>query len=141
MEQQWGSNLSPNAVSMVHTKLELDLQDVSGELDMTIQVLDGMKNLGFSDMMAANGDYDRPAYSHKNPEEVVTDYLTKVFLRLEEVVEGFTDAFRRHVATDIVVTVPTVSHRVTITAVGSHMPGLVIHGHEFDLPCTHQGRI
>lgn len=111
MEQQWGSNLSPNAVSMVHTKLELGLQDVLGELDMTVQVLDGMKNLSFANMMAANGDYDRPAYSHKNPEEVVTDYLSKVFLRLEEVVEGFTDAFRRHVATDVVVTVPTVGRR------------------------------
>jgi hypothetical protein len=108
-EQQWGSNLSPAAVSMVHTKLELELQDVLGELDMTIQVLDGMKNLSFADMMASNGTSDRPAYSHKAPEEIVTDYLSKVFLRLEEVVEGFTDAFRRHVATELVVTVPTVS--------------------------------
>jgi hypothetical protein len=109
MEEQWGSSLSPNAVSMVHTKLELGMQDVLGELDMTLQVLDGMKNLSFADMMAANGDYDRPAYSHKAPEEIVTDYLTKVFLRLEEAVEDFTDAFRIHTATDIVVTVPTVS--------------------------------
>ncbi|KAH8727125.1 hypothetical protein GQ44DRAFT_725417 [Phaeosphaeriaceae sp. PMI808] len=107
MEQQWGSSLSPNAVSMVHTKLELGMQDVLGELDMTIQVLDGMKNLSFADMMASNGDHDRPAYSHKAPEEIVTDYLTKVFIRLDEVVEEFTDAFRRHTATDLVVTVPT----------------------------------
>ncbi|KAH7085513.1 hypothetical protein BKA63DRAFT_598156 [Paraphoma chrysanthemicola] len=106
-EQQWGSSLSPDAVSMVHTKLELGMQDVLGELDMTLQVLDGMKNLSFADMMVANGNLDRPAYSHKAPEEIVTDYLTKVFERLDEAVEEFTDAFRRHTATDLVVTVPT----------------------------------
>jgi molecular chaperone DnaK (HSP70) len=109
MEQQWGSSLSPKAVSMVHTKLELGIQDVLGELDMTIQVLDGMKNLNFREMMAANTDQDRPAYSQKSPEEIVTDYLTKVFRRLDEAVEEFTDAFRRHTTTDLVVTVPTAS--------------------------------
>jgi hypothetical protein len=108
MEQQWGSDLSPNAVSMVHTKLELGLQDVMGELDMTLQVLDGMKDLSFADMMAANENNSRPAYSHKAPEEIVTDYLTKVFKRLDEAVDEFTDAFRRHTTTDLVVTVPTV---------------------------------
>jgi hypothetical protein len=84
MEQQWGSNLSENAVSMVHTKLELGVQDVLGELDMTLQVLDGMKNL----------------------------YLTKIFKRfyeaVEDSVEDFTAAFKRNTATDLVVTVPTV---------------------------------
>lgn len=107
MEQQWGSNLSPNAVAMVHTKLELGLQDVLGELDLTIQVLDGMKNLSFDDMMTSVDDRGRPAYSHKSPEEIVTDYLTKVFKRFDEAVGEFTDAFRRNTATDLVVTVPT----------------------------------
>ena len=109
MEQQWGGDLSPNAVSMVHTKLELGMQDVLGELDMTIQVLDGMKNLSFMDMMAATNEHDRPAYSEKAPEEIVSDYLTKVYGVLDDVVdEKFTDAFRKLTATDLVVTVPTV---------------------------------
>jgi hypothetical protein len=108
MEQQWGSSLSPAAVSMVHTKLELEIQDVLGELDLTIQVLDGMKNLSSLDPTAANTNYDRPAYSHKSPEDIVTDYLAKVFRRLDEAVEKFTDAFKRHTATDLVVTIPTV---------------------------------
>jgi hypothetical protein len=115
MEQQWGSNLSANAVSMVHTKLELGIQDVLGELDMTLQVLDGMKNLSFADMMAANDDHGLPAYSHKTPEEIVTDYLTKVFKRfyeaVEDSVEDFTAAFKRNTATDLIVTVPTVCHK------------------------------
>ncbi|CAO2656251.1 Nn.00g050540.m01.CDS01 [Neocucurbitaria sp. VM-36] len=104
MEQQWGSSLSPQAVSMVHTKLELGIQKLQGELDMTLQVLDGMKDLDFSRMMTANGI---PAYSHKSPEEIVTDYLAKVFEYLDLTVNNFNEAFRRHTATDIVVTVPT----------------------------------
>jgi hypothetical protein len=108
MEQQWGSDFSPDAILMLHTKLELGLQDVMGELDMTLQVLEGMKDLSFSDMMAANKNNSRPAYSHKAPEEIVTDYLTKVFKRLDEALEEFTDAFRRHTTTDLVVTVPAV---------------------------------
>jgi hypothetical protein len=117
MEQQWGSDLSPNAVSMVHTKLELGLQDVMGELDMTLQVLDGMKDLSFADMMAANENNSRPAYSHKAPEDIVTDYLTKVFKRLDDAVDEFTDAFRRHTTTDLVVTIPTVCEQATIILV------------------------
>jgi molecular chaperone DnaK (HSP70) len=108
LEQQWGSNLSPSAVSMVHTKLELGVQDVIGELDMTIQVLDGMKNLSFADMMAANDDHNRPAYTDKSPEDIVTDYLTKVFAHLDESVRVFNNAFKRQTVTDLVVTVPTV---------------------------------
>jgi hypothetical protein len=118
MEQQWGSDLSPGAVSMVHTKLELGIQDVLGELDMTLQVLDGMKDLSFAAMMAANENNSRPAYSHKTPEEIVTDYLTKVFReafrRLEEAVDEFTDAFRHHTMTDLVVTVPTVCNQIDV---------------------------
>ncbi|KAF2127870.1 hypothetical protein P153DRAFT_432314 [Dothidotthia symphoricarpi CBS 119687] len=106
-EQQWGSNLSADAVSMVHTKLELGLQDVLGELDMTLQVLDGMMDLNFDAMMMSRGNQDLPPYSHKSPEAIVTDYLTKVFEWLEQEVEKFGSVLRKHTATDIVVTVPT----------------------------------
>ncbi|KAF2827326.1 actin-like ATPase domain-containing protein, partial [Ophiobolus disseminans] len=108
MEQQWGADLSPNAVSMVHTKLELGMQNVLGELDMTIQVLDGMKNLSFVDMMATSLGHGRPAYSEKAPEDIVSDYLTKVYGVLDDYMdENFTNAFRKLTATDLVVTVPT----------------------------------
>lgn len=78
-----------------------------GELDLTIQVLDGMKNLDFSRMMVAKGI---PAYSHKSPEEIVTDYLEKIFQYLDQTVNKFTKAFRNNTTTDIVVTIPTVSN-------------------------------
>lgn len=106
-EQQWGSSLSQDAVAMVHTKLELEIQDVLGELDMTLQVLDGMNNLNFDIDFMGRGSQDLPPYSHKSPEEIVTDYLTRVFQWLEQEVEKFDTVMRKHTATDIVVTVPT----------------------------------
>jgi hypothetical protein len=94
---------------MVHTKLELGLQSTLGELDMTLQVLDGMANLNFDEMLMNRGSHDIPAYSHKSPEEIVTDYLEKVFQYLEQEVDRFGPIARKHTATDLVVTVPTVS--------------------------------
>jgi len=49
-EQQWGADLSPNAVAMVHTKLALDIGDTSEELDLILDALDGMKNLQFQNV-------------------------------------------------------------------------------------------
>ncbi|KAJ8111356.1 hypothetical protein OPT61_g6033 [Boeremia exigua] len=106
-EQQWGSSLSPDAVTMVHTKLELGIQNVAGELDMTLQLLDGVNNLDFNIDFMGKGSQDLPPYSHKNPEEIVTDYLRRVFQWLEQEVERFDAVLRKHIATDIVVTIPT----------------------------------
>ncbi|KAF1828846.1 hypothetical protein BDW02DRAFT_200221 [Decorospora gaudefroyi] len=107
-EQQWGKSLSADAVTMVHTKLELGLEDLMGELDMTLQVLDGMKNLNFDKMMLSKGENDLPPYSHKSPEEIVTDYLKKMFAYVKmEVRVDENDVFAKHVPTDIVVTIPT----------------------------------
>lgn len=106
-EQQWGSSLSSEAVAMVHTKLELGLQNVLGELDMTLQILDGMKNLDFDEVLMSRGNEELPPYSHKSPEAIVTDYLTKVFKWLEQDIQRFDAVLRKHLATDIVVTIPT----------------------------------
>src|SRR4051794_30902429 len=47
-ELQWGASLSPEATTMINTKLELDLLDnKSEELELIIQALDGMDNLNF----------------------------------------------------------------------------------------------
>jgi hypothetical protein len=109
-DYEWGGALSDDSISMVHTKLELGLQSTLGELDMTLQVLDGMSDLNFDKMLSTIRSYDDvPAYSHKNPEEIVTDYLGKVFQRLEMEVDQFGPIARKHTATDLVVTVPTVS--------------------------------
>ena len=117
-DPEWGGGLSENAVSMVHTKLELGLQKLLGELDMTLQVLDGMKNLEYLDTLLSDDNHDRPAYSHKSPEDIVTDYLSKVFQYLEQEVEQFGPMARKHTTTDLVVTVPTVCihHEASIPA-------------------------
>ena len=113
-DYEWGDGLSKDAVSMVYTKLELGMQKVLGEMDLTLQVLEGMKNLNFDEMFRSQGGRDIPAYSDKSPEEIVTDYLTKVFQRLEQEVDRFGKMARKHTATDLVVTVPTVSSHIIL---------------------------
>src|SRR6187431_1148701 len=44
-EQQWGIDLSDNAVAMVYTKMELESRSVLSELDLAVRALEGMKNL------------------------------------------------------------------------------------------------
>jgi hypothetical protein len=105
MEQQWGSDLSEDAVTMIHTKLELDIQDVAGELDLLIQAMEGMKDLSFQNL---RGVGVLPAYTDKSAEQVVTEYLSKVFEYLSEVILNFSKELRDQVPVDIVVTVPTV---------------------------------
>ncbi|KAF2473069.1 actin-like ATPase domain-containing protein [Lindgomyces ingoldianus] len=106
-EAQWGSDLSPGAVTMVHTKLELVVGNVSEELDLLLQSLEGTKNLNFQHVRTSTGLRGNPEYPHKSPEEIVTEYLTKVFEYLEKVVKDFSEVLRRTISTDIVITVPT----------------------------------
>ncbi|KAJ9663048.1 hypothetical protein H2198_001040 [Neophaeococcomyces mojaviensis] len=74
-EEQWGTDISENAVTMVNTKLELEVQDKKlDELELTLQVLEGTGNLAFEYVKKSGG---HPAYTWKTPTEIVTDYLTK----------------------------------------------------------------
>lgn len=101
--QQWGTSLSPEAVTMVNTKLELDNQDSKlDELDLIIQVLDGMKNLSFDHVIASKG---YPEYTWKVPQDIVSDYLGKVFHYLQKEVADFMEA---QIPVDLVLTVPVV---------------------------------
>jgi hypothetical protein len=105
-EQQWGSSLSPDAVTMVNTKMELDVQDNKlDELELILQVLDGTRNLEF-DAVKKSGGY--PEYPGKNPEEIVTDYMTKVFQHLNQSFELFGSHLKAQLQVDIVITVPLV---------------------------------
>lgn len=104
-EQQWGARLSPDAIAMVHTKLELDYQDVPGELDLILESLDGMQNLNFELIKASGGE---PSYTYKSAEQIVTDYLRKVFEYLLQSVIVMMEPLRNTMSTDIVVTIPTV---------------------------------
>jgi hypothetical protein len=110
-EQQWGSSLSQNAVAMVNTKLKLDIHDVSEELDMIIQALDGMKNLDFNHI-AING---LPDFTWKGAEDIVTDFLERVHTYVMEAVDKFSEELRIRIPVDIVLTVPTVSSPVIFT--------------------------
>lgn len=104
-EQQWGARISADAIAMVHTKLELDFQPVIGELDLILESLDGMRNLDFTQIKETGG---HPPYTYKSAEQIVTDYLTKIFEWLLQAVKKMTKTLRDTISTDIVVTIPTV---------------------------------
>src|SRR5207248_8787588 len=97
-EQQWGESLSPEAVAMVQTKLELDVHDTSEELDLILEALDGMGNLHFQYVRDSGG---LPQYTWKRPEEIVEDYLTKVFDSVLEAMERFPEELRARIPVDI----------------------------------------
>lgn len=104
-EQQFGASLSPDAVAMINTKLELEAQDTRlDELDLIIQVLEGTKNLDFEHVKRAHG---YPGYTWKVPEDIVTDYLTKAFEHFERATEYLTE-IKTNVPVDIIITVPVV---------------------------------
>ena len=115
-EQQWGKDLSSNAIALIHTKLQLDVDSVSGELDFILQALDGMKNLNF-DAVFADGGF--PGYPEKSPEQIVQYYLTKFFhgglsnLRTNGV-EEFSQRSLSDTPTDIVIAHPAVRGNSTL---------------------------
>lgn len=107
-EAQWGSDIAENSTTMVNTKLELQPQDSRfEELDLTFHALKGMGFLSF-DNIRQNGP--EPAYTSKEPQDIITDYLTKI-----------SECYRRAgkvdrlasvtTSIDIVVTVPVVCRR------------------------------
>lgn len=102
-EQQWGASLSPDAIAMINTKLELDLQDnKSEELDLILQALEGMDDLNFEHVKMSKG---YPSYTWKGPEDIVADYLEKVFQCVPAALNLPTEYLDR-IPVDIVVTVP-----------------------------------
>jgi len=103
---QWGANINPSAVTMVNTKLELDVQDNKiEELELLLQVLDGTRNLKFEYVKNSKGD---PDYTCRDPEVIVTDYLTEVFKVLQQTFQDSGSHVMGHIPVDIVITVPVV---------------------------------
>lgn len=124
-EEQFGASLSPDAVAMINTKLELEAQDTRlDELDLIIQVLEGTKDLNFEHVKRAQG---YPGYTWKAPEDIVTDYLTKVFEHFERATDYLTE-IKNYVPVDIMITVPVVclesSHASRIASSLRHRNGL-----------------
>ena len=104
-EAQWGTDISKDAVTMVNTKLELELQaSLFDELDLTLNVLKGTGSLAFEHLRQVSSD---PAYTCKSPTDIVTNYLTKIFdcVRNEIAIDALA-----HTKTpvDVVITVPPV---------------------------------
>ena len=110
MQRQWGYDLSHGAVAMIQTKLELDVQDISHELELIIQNLDGMNNLETAHIMRSGGSLD---FTYMSAEDVVTEYLSRVFEQVLSAVEKFSKPFLETTSVDVVVTVPTVSTYLT----------------------------
>jgi molecular chaperone DnaK (HSP70) len=106
-EQQWGKSLGPDSVAMINTKLELDVQDnKTDELELILAALEGMGNLNFQQVRASRG---YPEYTGKSAEEIVTDFLSKIYQVVDREMNQFGTALRAQLPVDIVITVPVVS--------------------------------
>jgi len=141
-EEQWGESLSHDAMTMINTKLELEVQDnKSGELELILQALEGMGNLRFEHVKAARGC---PEYTWKSPEEIVTDYLIKVFQCVDREVEKFSPLLKARIPVDIVITVPVVSVEAFNLCANSLLIfalAMVLSGEELDAPSRQSGRV
>ena len=69
-----------------------------------------MHNLHFQYVKAAGS---LPSYTHKGPEEIVENYLTKVFDCVIEAVD-LPEELRARIPVDIVVTIPAVCHCIAL---------------------------
>ncbi|ORY13860.1 hypothetical protein BCR34DRAFT_253204 [Clohesyomyces aquaticus] len=102
-EQQFGSSLSPEAVAMINTKLELDVQDTRlDELDLILQVLEGVKDLKFDNVKRAQG---LPGYTWKAPQKIVADYLEKAFVHFKRATD-YLAGIKNRIPVDVIITVP-----------------------------------
>ena len=118
-EQQWGLDISADAVVMVNTKLELDLQDnLADELDLILRSLDGMSNLTFEHIRQSEGDIE---YTPKSPADVVADYLEKVFEHLDKEMDWFGAELKAKLPVDIVITVPVVGFSADLPSKLQHL--------------------
>jgi hypothetical protein len=130
-EQQWGHSLSPGAVTMINTKLELDVQDNKiDELEALIQFLKGTRNLSFDYIKAAQGHAE---YTSRKPEEIVQDYLAKIFPYVDQAISERLAHLRIKMPVDIVITVPVVSLFITSAGVATNEKvEMVLQGKKFN---------
>ncbi|KAL5328743.1 hypothetical protein ACEPPN_002247 [Leptodophora sp. 'Broadleaf-Isolate-01'] len=102
-ERQWGSDLSPQAIAMLHTKLQLEVYHTTAELGFISNALDLLGNINFQYIKDSG---NAPNYLDKEPEQIIQDYLTKVVEHLFQDVRYFTPALIALMPVDIVATVP-----------------------------------
>jgi hypothetical protein len=106
--QQWGYDISPGALRLRWTKLELEKQDRVAELDHILRALNGMKDLNFHQIAMSRGLPDYPA---KEPSGIISDYLSLVREHVIEadIVPVLGMEYFQRTPIDLVVTCPTVS--------------------------------
>lgn len=76
LDQQWGASISDDAVTMVNTKMELDVQENRiDELELILQVLEGTCNLDFDNVKKSRG---YPEYTWKDPVSSLCSYALYV---------------------------------------------------------------
>jgi hypothetical protein len=92
-------------VVVKNTKRELDVsRNRVDELELILQTLEKANNLDFENVKNSNGD---PSLL-KEPVEIVTDYLTKVYEYVSDSFKFLGSNLRAKIEVDIVVTVPVV---------------------------------
>lgn len=104
LDQQWGASISEDAVVLKNVKKELDVPSRVAELEFKLQTSKQAINLDFENVTKSNGD---PPL-RKTPEQIVTDYLAKVFQYLKDPFEFLGQHLKSKIPVDIVVTVPVV---------------------------------
>jgi hypothetical protein len=106
---QWGGDFAPGSLKLVWTKLDLDRQERSEELNMILNALVGTNNLDFDLIQQSQG---LPSYPAKDPVDIVADYLEKVRERLwHHLSQTYPPAVLEATRIDLVFTVPAVCSR------------------------------
>jgi hypothetical protein len=105
-EHQWGSDLSADAICMVHQKLELGIGTSSTELDLLLKTMEGVAGLNFNSLKAAA---PIPEYPTHLPEQIVTDYIEHAFGAVIAFInKEYTSTFIQTTPVDVVMTMPAV---------------------------------
>lgn len=138
-ERQWGADLSPEAVIHKNMKLQLDVQPKRLDgLELTLEVLEGAGNLSIEHVKRSNQD---PAYAHKPPTTIVTDYLTRVFECAWKLIDERSQFGTKKPPVDVVVTVPVVRTGFYETWLRhANETGMVLSSKQCDLQGTQTGR-
>jgi hypothetical protein len=114
---QWGGDFSPDSTKLQWTKLELDEQKRSDELNTILDALKGTNNLDFSIIQQSQG---MPSYPAKDPVDVIADYLEKVRESLwRDLLSTVGAVVLDTIPVDLVFTVPAVRRSICETPIQS----------------------
>jgi molecular chaperone DnaK (HSP70) len=126
----WGASVDPKALKMSWTKLQLDEQSRSQELDWILDALQNMK--GSLESLSQNKRM--PPYPANNPVDVVSDYLKHIREVVVKYLRVRYQAVFDNLPKEIVVTIPAVSRSVSdVQVLGSRSIAMVGRSQESDV--------